>query len=290
MKWHLVDQSTAVSRAFMSACVLVLWPILALMTVTVSGGNMGPGPGPGSPASSAAPLNGVISTRQLTNNNQHPPLNRLFNHSDSSHKRSKVLGLGEGKTSASLRHPSDGQTPLPSPVVDWSSPVFPVDKDKMKTTRKFKDNSKVQLLSSGRETSLVQVQTTDDTENGEPVKVRPRSRRQCPSCQPPPDSASETERQLADTARLESIKRQILIKLGLQAKPNVSTVPSRDFILETLLRAEESLDSESRPANGRRIDGYTDPEVETTTTDGSVEDDFFGKTSEIIAFAEQGKN
>ena len=119
----------------------------------------------------------------------------------------------------------------------------------------------------------------------EPAKAR--SRRQCPSCQPPLGSASETERQLADEARLESIKRQILVKLGMHVKPNVTTVPSRDFILETLLRAEESLESES--AKGHDVHPETGRDSETTTVDG-VEDDFFGKTSEIIAFAEQGKH
>ena len=128
-------------------------------------------------------------------------------------------------------------------------------------------------------------------------KSQLRPRRQCPSCQPPAASVSETERRSADSARLESIKRQILVKLGLHTKPNVSSVPSRDFILETLLRAEQSLDVETAAAASTSTAASTASVstsaatrgVEATTIDPSVEDDFFGKTSEIIAFAERGQ-
>lgn len=103
-------------------------------------------------------------------------------------------------------------------------------------------------------------------------------------------AAEEQQQQepAVDSARIESIKRQILVKLGLSAKPNVSTIPPRDFILETLLRAEESVlvDQHHRPQT--EADLFT----ATTSSDSSgspvLEDDFYGKTSEIIAFAEPG--
>lgn len=43
---------------------------------------------------------------------------------------------------------------------------------------------------------------------------------------------------LSDQIRLESIKRQILTKLGLTQKPNVSQPMPKQFIWETLYRAE----------------------------------------------------
>ena len=116
----------------------------------------------------------------------------------------------------------------------------------------------------------------------------PPPQKLCPSCQPPPASITETELLSADSVRIESIKRQILVKLGLHAKPNVSSVPSRDFILETLIRAEQSLDVDTGTTSSSMPTTATTHRIEATTVDPSVEDDFFGKTSEIIAFAERG--
>jgi len=123
---------------------------------------------------------------------------------------------------------------------------------------------------------------------GDDVSNAAAPRRLCPSCQPPPASITETERLSADSVRIESIKRQILVKLGLHAKPNVSSVPSRDFILETLIRAEQSLDGDTGTTSTTGSTAATSQDIETTTIDPSVEDDFFGKTSEIITFAERG--
>ena len=122
----------------------------------------------------------------------------------------------------------------------------------------------------------------------EASKATPR-RRLCPSCQPPPASITETERLSADFVRIESIKRQILVKLGLHAKPNVSRAPSRDFILETLIRAEQSLDVDTNTTSASASTSATPQRIEATTIDPGLEDDFFGKTSEIIAFAERGQ-
>jgi hypothetical protein len=108
-----------------------------------------------------------------------------------------------------------------------------------------------------------------------------------------------THQAIGESARLESIKRQILIKLGLNAKPNLlsSVIPPRDFILETLLRAEESSvvssSSSSRPHHGKQRE-QMQHHPHHSQADGSnvdnviVDDDFYGKTSEIIAFGEPG--
>lgn len=144
-----------------------------------------------------------------------------------------------------------------------------------------------------------------------------RSRRHCPSCQlamagqqePEPSQQRRPDQQptpngvqtVGDTARLESIKRQILVKLGLNSKPNLlSTIPPRDFILETLLRAEESTvaaASVARPSQqGSSKDHHQhhhhhhhSASADNSQENHGVEDDFYGKTSEIIAFGEPGK-
>ncbi|XP_071443075.1 lateral signaling target protein 2 homolog, partial [Hetaerina americana] len=72
----------------------------------------------------------------------------------------------------------------------------------------------------------------------------------------------------ADNIRLEAIKHQILSKLGLKSKPNVTSPIPRSVVLETLYRAEETR-------------GFMDP-----TRPPEPEDDFYGRTSEIITFAE----
>ena len=120
-----------------------------------------------------------------------------------------------------------------------------------------------------------------------------RSRRHCPSCQLTGNEQHQQHRPVeqqqaaGDSARLESIKRQILVKLGLNAKPNLlSTMPPRDFILETLLRAEESTvaAAPARPSDSKDHHHHSSADA----VENSVEDDFYGKTSEIIAFGEPG--
>lgn len=100
--------------------------------------------------------------------------------------------------------------------------------------------------------------------------------------------------------RLEAIKLQILTKLGLKAKPHVKRTLPRDLVLASLSRAGED---ESEPgiggvglgsghmgfASGAGGDPNEPDEDHTTTTDGYADyDDFYGRTSEIITFAEQG--
>ena len=122
-----------------------------------------------------------------------------------------------------------------------------------------------------------------------------------------------------EDARLESIKRQILVKLGLESKPDyvsalgmAGRLPPRQVVLETLLRAEESVDEALGPVavavppqiasttanlqhRSRQQQAQTNNEQGPTSSSpgghGHIvfnDDDFYGKTSEIIAFAEPG--
>lgn len=125
-----------------------------------------------------------------------------------------------------------------------------------------------------------------------------RVRRHCPSCQLPATAVQKKPASGAhpESARLESIKRQILIKLGLSSKPQLpaDAVPPRDVVMETLLRAEESAAGlerttpSSSPASGRRGPQQQQQHPASDAESSAVEDDFYGKTSEIIAFAEPG--
>lgn len=103
----------------------------------------------------------------------------------------------------------------------------------------------------------------------------------CPNCLYKSDVDVKSE---TDHLRLEAIKRQILSKLGLKHKPNVTHTLPREIIMETLVRAEDS-------------DGGAFNNVEENTSNTSYKssvfekvdvDDFYGRTSEIITFAEQG--
>lgn len=107
----------------------------------------------------------------------------------------------------------------------------------------------------------------------------------CPNCLYKTDKRSQS-----DSIRLEAIKHQILMKLGLKDKPNVTHHLPKEVIMETLFRAEESGgflgDAESQE---------DDPEMPTTSARSSNMDmqdfdDFYGRTSEIITFAEQGEH
>lgn len=157
---------------------------------------------------------------------------------------------------------------------------------------------------------------TDDPVNSSTGERGSRSRRHCPSCQLAMANHQDQQRSqhtqqpieqqqrhrssesttgqstVGDTARLESIKRQILVKLGLNAKPNLlSTIPPRDFILETLLRAEESTIAAAPVAHSSDTTGkhhHHHSASADSSQENSVEDDFYGKTSEIIAFGEPG--
>nr|CAD7200635.1 unnamed protein product [Timema douglasi] len=90
-----------------------------------------------------------------------------------------------------------------------------------------------------------------------------------------------------DNVRLESIKRQILSKLGLISKPNISSTIPREVVLQTLDRANVIKGSVEIGERQHDIiyqsppEEFLSPEVEL--------DDFYGQTSEIITFAEPGE-
>ncbi|GJQ85915.1 hypothetical protein Trydic_g21768 [Trypoxylus dichotomus] len=100
----------------------------------------------------------------------------------------------------------------------------------------------------------------------------------CPNC-----LYKNKEKELkieSDHIRLEAIKRQILSKLGLRHKPNVTHALPRDLIERTYRtitgeRQDEAFDT---PNSGARSANY----------DVVDADDYYGRTSEIIVFAEQG--
>lgn len=93
--------------------------------------------------------------------------------------------------------------------------------------------------------------------------------------------AAETDNSL----RLEAIKRQILSKLGLKHKPNVTHSLPREVIMETLSRAEDNSDFFR---NSYSEENISTTSARTAAVDNSDFDDFYGRTSEIISFAEQG--
>ena len=97
----------------------------------------------------------------------------------------------------------------------------------------------------------------------------------CPNC---PHPKNEHEQKQLDNLRIENIKQQILSKLGLKTKPNISSSIPRDVLLQTLYRSDDT-----RPLLTVSDDGiFQDDNV-------PLEDDYFAKTSEIISFAEPGK-
>lgn len=90
----------------------------------------------------------------------------------------------------------------------------------------------------------------------------------------------------SETLRLESIKEQILTKLGLKSKPNVTKWLPKEVIKKTLTMAEED------PAWSFVQKDYPQTLLPSTTPyqlSDSEPDDFYGRTSEIIGFAEPGK-
>ncbi|XP_047102986.1 inhibin beta chain-like, partial [Schistocerca piceifrons] len=92
----------------------------------------------------------------------------------------------------------------------------------------------------------------------------------------PPLAAVTTTSGVDDASRIEAIKKQILSKLGLRSKPNVTTALPRAVALDTLERAG---------GDARRSTAADMPRQRSAET---VPDDFYGRTSEIITFAEPG--
>lgn len=127
----------------------------------------------------------------------------------------------------------------------------------------------------------------------------------CPNClhkthhqqQQQQSSKSET-----DNLRLEAIKRQILSKLGLRQKPNVTHSLPKEVVMQTLYRAEDNRDFSGGDGGGGGGGGggannagqpedamLSTTSARTTGTEQMDVDDFYGRTSEIISFAEEGK-
>lgn len=79
--------------------------------------------------------------------------------------------------------------------------------------------------------------------------------------------------------RLEAIKAQILSKLGLAARPNVTLTVSRKVVQDTIERAE---------AMDGVVEARTAPPTTGQPQDVAEPDDFYGRTREIITFAEPG--
>lgn len=118
------------------------------------------------------------------------------------------------------------------------------------------------------------------------------------------NSQEDIQSHLTDHRRLEAIKFQILLKLGLKNKPNVTNSLSKQFIFDTLQRSGENalndytlmvdssdktdaqvlISEESRIHNQNKTDNtLSQPDEEQDF------DDFYGRTREIISFADKGK-
>ena len=92
-----------------------------------------------------------------------------------------------------------------------------------------------------------------------------------------------------DEIRLEAIKHQILSKLGLKQKPTITLPVPRDVILETLSRAGDypsNINLLNNKEEVKKTEQETELEEELLE---SEPDDFYGRTSEIITFAEPGE-
>lgn len=113
-------------------------------------------------------------------------------------------------------------------------------------------------------------------------KHRPRGRRHY-------DSATRSS---LDKQRIEAIKEQILSKLGMTTKPNITKARSTRFLVEALavepLSGLTAADPDAASATGNTLPPSTRLPV-TRDTD-SEPDDFYGRTREIIGFAEPGKS
>ena len=92
----------------------------------------------------------------------------------------------------------------------------------------------------------------------------------CPNCLLNNNNEEEEGKyyERGEVLRLEAIKEQILTKLGLSARPNVSGALPRDIVLQTLSRAHEGPPLKPPPKE--------------------AQDEFYSSTSEIITFAEPG--
>uniref|UniRef100_A0A1B0GID9 TGF-beta family profile domain-containing protein n=2 Tax=Lutzomyia longipalpis TaxID=7200 RepID=A0A1B0GID9_LUTLO len=86
-----------------------------------------------------------------------------------------------------------------------------------------------------------------------------------------PPKCRDCRRGASDALRLEAIKQQILTKLGMAAPPNLTHALPKQLAMETLFRAQEA------PMDTKRARRLADEP-----------DDFYGRTQEIIEFADRG--
>lgn len=107
----------------------------------------------------------------------------------------------------------------------------------------------------------------------------------CPNCQF--KNEIDRERLETDKLRLEAIKKQILQKLGLRQKPNVTNSLPKEIIWQTLYRAED--ENSDFLSNFDREENFSTTSDRSSTLETVDVDDFYGRTSEIIVFAEEGK-
>lgn len=93
----------------------------------------------------------------------------------------------------------------------------------------------------------------------------------------------------SDVIRLESIKHQILSKLGLKQKPNVTQLLPKQVIIDTIMRAGEKNFHDKLQQSDYKSDSFQN-DIEPDTEPEPEPDDFYGRTREIISFAERGKS
>lgn len=111
---------------------------------------------------------------------------------------------------------------------------------------------------------------------GRPAHARPEARH-CPNCVHP---RSVPDARALETLRIEGIKQQILSKLGLRAKPNVTSSIPREVLLQTLYRSEEDREL---------LQKQREEQLRSAGHEQLLDDDYYAKTSEIISFAEPGE-
>lgn len=107
----------------------------------------------------------------------------------------------------------------------------------------------------------------------------------CPNCLH--ESETERMRRETDKLRLEAIKKQILQKLGLKNKPNVTRSLPKEVIMETLNRAEDDDISDDFLRDFDR--GFSSTSARSRILDQQDVDEFYANMPEIFVFAEEGK-
>ncbi|XP_076361422.1 inhibin beta chain-like [Tachypleus tridentatus] len=98
----------------------------------------------------------------------------------------------------------------------------------------------------------------------------------CPQC------LTVSDRHVSEQLKLEAIKQQILSKLNLNQRPNMTVPVAREVLLEAFQRSSGHLFLEVLPQ---------DQPVEETVQEQEQEkhEEYYGKTSEIIVFSEPGE-